>query len=137
MILFVLAAALMVVAHLWAAWRRPRPAIFVSGLLWLLYAIYEHQVATGVLCDANCNIRVDLLLFFPILALATFCAYQSYEGREGYAKIIGMVLGILGLLVVALIAESFGYPVVSAVALLGALSVVIYAIRARRVARRA
>ena len=77
--LFAFAAAMMAVIHLVAGWQRPRLAVIVSGILWLLYAIWERQVATGVLCDADCNIRVDLVFFFPILALATLSAYQSYN----------------------------------------------------------
>ena len=68
---FAIAAGMMAVIHLVAGWQRPRPAVIVSGILWLLYAVYEHLVVTGVLCDANCNIRVDLVFFIPILGLAT------------------------------------------------------------------
>ena len=76
---FVIVAGIMAVIHLVAGWQRPRRAVIVSGILWLLYAIWERQVATGVLCDADCNIRVDLVFIFPILALATLSAYQSYN----------------------------------------------------------
>jgi hypothetical protein len=76
---FVIAAGMMIVIHLVAGCQRPRRAVIVSGILWLLYAVWEHQVATGVLCDADCNIRVDLVFLFPILGLATLSAYQSYN----------------------------------------------------------
>jgi hypothetical protein len=76
---FVIAAGMMAVIHLVAGWQRPRRAVIVSGILWLLYAVWEHQIATGVLCDADCNIRVDLVFFLPILALTTLSAYQSYN----------------------------------------------------------
>ena len=76
---FAMAAGMMVVVHLVAAAQRPRLAVIVSTTLWLLYAVYERLVATGVLCDANCNIRVDLLFFFPILGVATYRAYQAYN----------------------------------------------------------
>jgi len=76
---FVIAAGMMAVIHLVAGWQRPRRAVIVSGILWLLYAFYEHQVATGVVCDADCNIRVDLVFFLPILGLSTLSAYQSYN----------------------------------------------------------
>ena len=128
MILFAIAAGMMALIHLVAGWQRPRAAVFVSGLLWLLYAVYEHQVATGVLCDSDCNIRVDLVFFFPILALATFCAYQSYEGRPGQMMIIGTVLGVIGLLVVALVVEGFGYTTLSLVLFAGALAISVYAV---------
>ena len=72
------AAAMMAVVHLVAGWQRPLLAVIVSGILWLLYAVYESLVASGVLCDSDCNIRVDLVFFIPILGLATLKAYQSY-----------------------------------------------------------
>jgi len=65
MILFVIAAGMMAAIHLVAGWQRPRLAVIVSGILWLLYAVYERLVATGILCDADCNIRVDLVFFLP------------------------------------------------------------------------
>jgi hypothetical protein len=78
----VIVAGMMAVIHLVAGWQRPRPAVIVSGILWLLYAIYERLVATGVVCDADCNIRVDLVFVLPILGLVTLRAYQSYWGDE-------------------------------------------------------
>ena len=105
--------------------------MIVSGILWLLYAVYERLVATGVLCDADCNIRVDLVFFFPILGLATFCAYQSYMGRPGQTLVVGTVLGVIGLVVFALLVESFGYPALSGVTIAGALAIGVYAIKSK------
>ncbi len=103
--LFAIAAGMMAVLHLVAAFQRPRLAVFVSGVLWLLYSVYEYHVATGVLCDADCNIRVDLVFFFPLLALATDCAYKSYIGRPGQAMIICTVLGVVGLIILGVLWE--------------------------------
>jgi peptidoglycan/LPS O-acetylase OafA/YrhL len=128
--LFAFAAAMMAVIHLVAGWQRPRLAVIVSGILWLLYAVYENLVATGVLCDANCNIRVDLVFFFPILGLATFCAYQSYMGRPSPQKVVGTVLGVIGLIVFALVAENFGGALAGVAVVVGALAIV-YAIKSR------
>src|SRR6187431_2986034 len=102
-------AGVMAVIHLGAGWQRPRLAVIVSGILWLLYAVYERLVATGVLCDSNCNIRVDLVFFIPILGLATFYAYQSYMGRPSQLKVVGIVLGVIGLVAFGLVAEGYGY----------------------------
>ena len=129
--LFAIAAAMMVVIHLVAAAQRPRVAVIVSATLWLLYAGYERMIATGVLCEADCNIRVDLVFFFPILGLATFCAYQSYMGRTGHQKVVGTVLGALGLFVFGLIAEGHGYTVLANVATAGLLAIGVYAIVSR------
>jgi hypothetical protein len=135
--LFVIVAGMMAVIHLVAGCQRPRPAVFVSGLLWLLYAVYERQVATGVLCDADCNIRVDLVFFIPILALATFCACQSYLGRPGQMKVIGMVLGFIGLVVFGLVAESYGYGDLASIVVVGAVAIgAIYASKSRSTANR-
>ena len=127
---FTIAAGMMTVIHLVAGWQRPRLAVIVSGFLWLLYAVYERLVATGVLCDANCNIRVDLVFFFPILRLATFCAYQSYMGRPIPQKVVGTVLGAIGLVVFPLVAESYGYGALSSVVVV--LAIGLYVIKSRR-----
>ncbi len=119
--LFMIIAGAMVVAHVVAALQRPRLAVIVSGILWALYVYYERQIATGVLCDKDCNIRVDLVFFFPMLWLATWCAYQSYMGRPGQAKIIGTVLGAIGLIVFALWAEGHGYGTLTSIVIAGAL----------------
>ena len=132
---FVIAAGMMAVIHLVAGAQRPRLAVIVSGILWLLYAVYERLVATGVLCDADCNIRVDLVFFFPILGIATFYAYRSYVRPPGQptvvGKVPGMVLGAIGLVVFALVAESFGCGALSGVAVVGALAIGLYAIKSR------
>ena len=136
MSVFVIAAAMMAVIHLVAGWQRPRPAVIVAAILWLLYAVYEYYIVTGVLCDANCNIRVDLVLFFPILAIATVFAYRSYMGLPSPAKAVGMVLGIIGLIVVALLAEeNFGLAGLAGV--VGALAIGIYVVRSRSRTNRA
>src|SRR3954451_21187976 len=106
---FAIAAGMMAVILLVAGWQRPRLGVIVAAILWLLYAVYERLVATGVLCDANCNIRVDLLLFFPILLIATFYAYRSYMRPPGQSTVVGMALGAIGLIVFALLAAGFGY----------------------------
>src|SRR3954447_23729031 len=135
--IFAIAAGMMAVIHLVAGWQRPRLAVIVSGILWLLYAVYERLVATGVLCDANCNIRVDLVFFIPILGLATYCAYQSYMGRPGQHKVIGTVLGAIGLIVFGLVAESYGYGDLAGVVVVGALAIgLVYAIKSRSMTNR-
>jgi hypothetical protein len=137
MIMFAVAAGVMAAAHLIAALQRPRLAVIVSGILWALYAYYEYLVATGVLCDANCNIRVDLLLFIPILGLTTFWAYQSYMGRTGPQKVLSIVLGVIGLLAFGLVAEAYGYGMFAYAVILGVVAiVVVYAIRSRSAAKR-
>lgn len=56
-------------AALWL-WRRQRVA-GAAAFAWLLYAGYEYLMYTRVLCSGECNIRVDLLLIYPLLLLLT------------------------------------------------------------------
>jgi hypothetical protein len=128
---FAIAAGMMAVIHLVAGWQRPRLAVIVSGILWLLYAVYEHLVATTG-CNGDCNIRVDLVFFFPILGLVTYCAYQSYMGLPSPWKAVALVLGVIGLIVFGLVAEGYGYGALANLVTLGALAYgVFYAIKSR------
>ncbi len=53
-------------AALWLAMRAPGSA--VAAVAWLVYALYEYLMHARVLCSGECNIRVDLLLLWPLLA---------------------------------------------------------------------
>jgi len=130
--IFAILAAMMAVFLLLAGRQQPRLGVFVAAILWLLYAVYEYHVATGVLCDKDCNIRVDLVLFFPILGIATWYAYRSYVGQPGELRVVGMVLGVGGLIVVAALLAAFGYEALAGLAVAGALAVVVYAIKSRK-----
>lgn len=59
-------------ALLWA-WRRALSAA-VATLLWLAYGVYETLMLMRVLCTGDCNIRVDLLLFYPVLLVVSLVA---------------------------------------------------------------
>lgn len=45
--------------------------VLVTGVLWIIYGIYEYLMQIRVLCSGECNIRVDLLLIYPILLVYT------------------------------------------------------------------
>ena len=137
MMLFALVAAVMAAGLFVAGSRRPRIAVFVAAVLWLAYAVYEHQVASGVLCDSDCNIRVDLVLFFPILGIATFCAFRAYERPPGPPTFAGMVLSAVGLIIAALLTGAFGYIAVAWAVAAAALALAAYAIKARFMTKRA
>jgi hypothetical protein len=57
--------------------RNRRPMVLTAALAWLAYAAYEQAIKMRVLCSGECNIRVDLLLFYPLLALLTVLAVVS------------------------------------------------------------
>lgn len=42
--------------------------VLTAALIWTVYSIYELGIWNGLLCDQDCNIRVDLLVIYPLLA---------------------------------------------------------------------
>lgn len=121
---FAVAAGAMALYFMVAAILRPRPAEILAVILWAVYSVYEYYVANGTLCDANCNIRVDLVFFFPLLGSATYLALQK-EPRTGAVTILYVIC--LGL--AACLAGAFGYIAVAVIAGVGALIAAIYGIK--------
>ena len=55
--------------------RRARRQTAISvGVVWVLYAAYETGMQQRWLCSGECNIRVDLLLIYPLLLAASAVA---------------------------------------------------------------
>ena len=54
-------------------WCGRLTAVF-TAILWLAYSVYEHLKLMRVLCTGDCNIRVDLLLIYPVLLIASAAA---------------------------------------------------------------
>lgn len=50
---------------------------YFTAALWFLYGIYEGLMYARILCTGECNIRVDLLLIYPILIIATIAGIIS------------------------------------------------------------
>ena len=46
---------------------RTRRGLVVLVLAWVAYGVYEYLMYRRVLCSGECNIRVDLLLIYPLL----------------------------------------------------------------------
>ena len=51
-------------------WTKVKFAL-VTGVLWIVYSIYEYLMYARILCSGECNIRVDLLLIYPVLILVS------------------------------------------------------------------
>jgi hypothetical protein len=79
MYVLVLFAALLAGYFLDGAIKHPRPAAILAAILWPLYALYEFLIAYGVLCDAKCNIRVDVILFWPLLLIVSVIGLRSLD----------------------------------------------------------
>ena len=45
-----------------------------AALAWVLYSLYEYGMHRRWLCSGECNIRVDLLLIYPLLAVLSIAA---------------------------------------------------------------
>lgn len=43
--------------------------VLAAALLWTVYSLYELGIWNGLFCDQDCNIRVDLLAIYPLLAV--------------------------------------------------------------------
>ena len=48
-----------------------------AGVVWLLYALYETGMQQRWLCSGECNIRIDLLVIYPVLLIAVVVAGVS------------------------------------------------------------
>lgn len=131
MMVFALAAAGIAVFLFVAGSRQPRLAMFVAAILWLAYAVWEHQISTGVLCDKDCNIRVDLVLFFPVLGVATFLAYRASQRPLGQPTFAGWLLGAIGVMIAALLVGAFGYTAYAWAAGAAALAIGAYAVKVK------
>jgi hypothetical protein len=57
--------------------RRRRLAL-IASLMWLGYFPYEQAMKLRILCSGECNIRVDLVLIYPVLALVSALAVYAY-----------------------------------------------------------
>lgn len=56
----------------WALIRPRRPFLLAPSCAWLLYAAWEWLV---ILLSPGANIRVDLLVIWPLVAIATLWPY--------------------------------------------------------------
>ena len=57
--------------------RTHRRVVVGVGFAWLLYGVYEFGMRQRWLCSGECNIRVDLLVIYPVLALGLVAAAIS------------------------------------------------------------
>lgn len=105
MYVFVFVAAAVTLYFATEALRQPRPGVIVAAIVWLLYAVYEFLIGNGTLCDAKCNIRVDLLLIWPLVGIATLFGIQS----PGKWAVAGKIVGGLTLFLLASAVASFLY----------------------------
>jgi len=64
--------------------RRTRHRIPLGvGVLWLIYSAYETAMQRRWLCSGECNIRIDLLIIYPVLLISSAAAGLSlFQARR-------------------------------------------------------
>jgi hypothetical protein len=81
----ILAAALGLV--LLGVGRLARRRVVVGvGVLWLLYAVYEFGNRQRWWCSEECNIRIDLLVIYPVLLLGSAAAVVNLVRRPAGSR---------------------------------------------------
>ena len=107
--LFAIIAAMMAVVLLVAGAQRPRLAVILAAILWLLYAVL--RTSGGDRRPVRCGLQHSRrsCVLHSYIGAPTYWAYQSYMGRSGHQKVVGMVLGVIGLFVLGLLAEGHRY----------------------------
>ena len=68
--------------------RSHRKRVAITAASWLLYTVYEYGMKVRWLCSGECNIRVDLLLLYPMLLLASIVALIAGLRTVGGARSI-------------------------------------------------
>ena len=57
-------------------------AAITSAVVWFSYGVYEYLMHFRLLCSGECNIRVDLLLIYPILLILSIVALVASFKRS-------------------------------------------------------
>ena len=52
--------------------------VLTAGLLWLAYFPYEYGMKLRIFCSGECNIRIDLLVLYPVLILASLAGLVMF-----------------------------------------------------------
>lgn len=70
-IIFPVGAMLIGLAFAIGAYRRRNVIPWITAALWVIYGIYESLMYAKILCTGECNIRVDLLMIYPLLLVVS------------------------------------------------------------------
>jgi hypothetical protein len=63
--------------------RAGRRVAIAVGIAWLVYGMYEFSMKQRWLCSGECNIRIDLLLIYPVLVIGLIAAGVSLLRGSG------------------------------------------------------
>lgn len=62
--------------------KRKTLSCLFTAVAWLVYAVYEYLMYARILCSGECNIRVDLLLIYPVLLVCSILAIVLYFRKK-------------------------------------------------------
>jgi len=68
-------------------WISRRRLALVAAGFWFCYLPYELGMNLRILCSGECNIRVDLLLIYPLLMLASLAAIFNFLRNRLVVKV--------------------------------------------------
>ena len=54
----------------------------IAGLFWVTYSIYEFLIYIRILCTGECNIRIDLIIIYPLLVVVSLLATVLYYYKK-------------------------------------------------------
>lgn len=60
----------------------------ITAETWIIYSVYEYLMYFRILCSGECNIRIDLLLIYPILLVLSAFAIIIYFKVKRKSKIV-------------------------------------------------
>jgi hypothetical protein len=60
---------------------RKAPLSLAAAGSWVAYAVYEYGMSYRLLCTGECNIRVDLLLLYPVLVALSLASLAMLAAR--------------------------------------------------------
>ena len=67
-------------------WISKKRFVLFTAILWLAYLPYEYAMKYRILCSGECNIRIDLLLLYPLLMVTTVAALIVFGIALGKRK---------------------------------------------------
>jgi hypothetical protein len=60
--------------------------VLTAIVLWLVYMVYEELHLLRIMCSGECNIRIDLLLIYPVLIVISLVAL--FFGIKNVTKLL-------------------------------------------------
>ena len=59
-------------------WISKSRFILLTAILWLAYLPYEYAMKYRILCSGECDIRIDLLLIYPVLVFVSLLSLVAF-----------------------------------------------------------